>query len=196
MAGARMARIMTRPGRAISIPFFNHNAINGVVNGLSKPIFRMAEADSKEDSTPEEESSSVEPWFRQRPLDPDTTSPEEQQALEDFLTGKVSAEVAAERITAAVVGSKSAELRLPRIWGLINDAAVDLPSEQEKLIDLLEAIQKLPDRGKGKKKINWSDLPWFANDIRDMWDGQLYSTVPPPPSSSFPSLTTTIPYSS
>lgn len=120
----------------------------------------------------------VEEWFRQLPHDNDTPKDEEENALKDFLTGDTSAEAAARGLTSVVArnveqgqGEAQTQNDLARIWNFVNDAAEDLPGVQAKLLDLLEAIQRLPNlrRRGGSEAVVWRELPGFANDVRDRW---------------------------
>lgn len=130
----------------------------------------------RHNSRPEEEyganPQAVEQWFDALPHDEDTPTDREERALRDFLTGKTSAQVAAKELTADAAQSNAPDGEIYRIWSFINEAAVDLPGAQEKLIDLLGAIQQLPDAGRGKSAVSWKDLPQFSYDIRDRWDCQ------------------------
>ncbi len=157
--------------------------VTDTVQRLTRPFFRMSDGNNDQTRQPPLDGSfssqeaevgatpqAVEQWFDSLPHDEDTPKEVEEQALRDFLTGKTSADVAAKKLTSVVAESEAPEEHLPRVWSFINEAAVDLPGVQEKILDLLEKIQKLPDVGRGRRSIVWKDLPDFANDIRDRWD--------------------------
>lgn len=122
-------------------------------------------------------SGPVEDWFRQLPHDSNTLRSVEEQALKDVLTDAIPANVAAERITSIASRSADPGEEIYRVWSSINEAAENLPSVHEKLVDLLEAIKQLPDlKRQGRTlmrddgQICWKDLPTYAWDVRDRWD--------------------------
>lgn len=116
---------------------------------------------SQEGSDPRE----VELWFDRLPQDDDMATETEATALKDFLAGRKPVDEAAKELTSAAATSR-AEEDLARLWGFITDAALALPDQQDKLIELLTAIKRLPPGG----AVDWSRLPGFASDIRDRWD--------------------------
>ena len=109
----------------------------------------------------------VELWFNSLPVDDEIATKAEATALKEFLTGKTTVVEAGRDLTSAGATPKS-EGDLARLWGFINDVALALPAQQDKLIELLETIKILPGAG----AVDWSQLPGFAEDIRDRWDCQ------------------------
>lgn len=120
----------------------------------------------------------VEDWFRQLPHDEDTPKPEEEVTLKDFLSGRISAETAAERFTSIVAKAPDPFKEVVTLWAFVHDAAEDIPSIQEKLTgELLKAIQRLPDVERDGKVLVydnlyklWSDLPKLDHDLCDRWE--------------------------
>lgn len=122
-------------------------------------------------------------WFaRLREEDDDLATLEEQQALLDFLNDKTSANEASRYYTSAV--AESDDPNGMYIWSLLYTVARNLPQTQDKLIELLQGIQRLPDlerNGKVETAFGekfWSELPGFAVDLREIWDGKRYRLYP------------------
>ena len=80
-------------------------------------------------------------WFDQRPHDEDTTSPEEEQILKDFFDEKIPAAEAARNLTLAVGSEWDPDAS--KIFGLLLDAAEEIPASHTKLVELLAAIKGL-----------------------------------------------------
>ncbi|KAF2876873.1 hypothetical protein BDV95DRAFT_132446 [Massariosphaeria phaeospora] len=76
----------------------------------------------------------------------DGCHPEEAQALKDYLRQDTPASEAAWAITHPIVTSDDPGDDLPRLWGFLQDALVQLPTENiEPLLALLQAIENLPE---------------------------------------------------
>lgn len=86
---------------------------------------------------------------------------EEAKALDDYLSGLLDAQQAANKITVPVLAEEDPPSELYRLWGLLCDALVELADGQEKILDLLAAIQTLPSTN----SIDWSQLMNFGH----MW---------------------------
>lgn len=126
---------------------------------------------------------SIDEWFHQPPSSNVPPKPEEAQALQNFLAGTISVHTAAERFTAvtASAGNNSEEVgkALTRMWKFVMDLAQDFPETQDKIVELLAEIEKLPDlEHDGHTVIYhgmkvWSDLPTFGWEMRDRWNCEL-----------------------
>ena len=130
-------------------------------------------------------------WFATRLLPDgspeDGCHPQEAAALKEYLhSTTTTADAAARDITLPVTGEPHTPRRgqsshnLPRLWGLIIDALNDLPDHRPKIIQLLQAIQKLAtsNPNKGENEIRWAELPGFGHLWADLavdssWRGQI-----------------------
>ncbi|KAK6000681.1 hypothetical protein QM012_003406 [Aureobasidium pullulans] len=83
---------------------------------------------------------------------------EEAKALDDYLSGLLNTQEAADKITSPVLREENPSSQLYRLWGLLADALVELPNDREKLLDLLAAIQSLPST---------TFIDWFQ--LKDFW---------------------------
>lgn len=115
-------------------------------------------------------------WFaRLRVEDDDLATPEEQQALLDYMNGHSTAEVAAQRYTS--LASKSDDPNCMYIWSLLIEVASSLAQTQDRLVSLLQAIQDLPplrsEKEGGTEKGFWKSLSGLAMDLREKWDGEI-----------------------
>ncbi|KEQ59490.1 uncharacterized protein M437DRAFT_56979 [Aureobasidium melanogenum CBS 110374] len=86
---------------------------------------------------------------------------EEAKALDDYLSGLLDVQQAANKITSPVLAEEDPPSELYRLWGLLSDALVELSDDQEKILDLLAAMQSLPSTN----SIDWSQLMNFGH----MW---------------------------
>ena len=116
-----------------------------------------------------------ESWFTSQLLPngtpEDGCDPQEAVALKDYLLSTtITADETARRITIPVT-DKPHTIRqgqyssnLPRLWKLIINALNDLPDYRGKVIQLLQAIQRLPvsNPNEGGNEIRWPDLPNFG----------------------------------
>ena len=100
----------------------------------------------------------------------------EQQALQNFLDQKTTAEAAVRDYTQTVTDSKSPNPE--DIWDLLRRVAQGLPQTHESLTHLLKAIKQLPPVTRDGKVLEdngeqyWSDLPGFSFGTREYWDGE------------------------
>ena len=107
-------------------------------------------------------------------------NPEEVQALKSFMNDIITVKEAAERLTKRT--STAANLldvndSLFALWIFIANVAIDLPLSQPRIVELLRAIQKLPDvdlpGGEGADYISlnqgelWKELPSWGNTWAD-----------------------------
>lgn len=127
---------------------------------------------------------SIDEWFRQLSSDDEPPNPEEARAIQEFLAGNMLIHTAAERFTAVVAtaGNDLDEIGegLYRIWNLIIDLVQEFPETQDKIVDLLAEIEKLPNLEHHGHTIVydgmnlWSDLPTFGWVMRDRWNCELH----------------------
>ena len=113
----------------------------------------------------------------------DGCHPNEAQALKDYYHKKTNAKEAAQAITRPIEESKDPGANLYRLWGLLVDALVELPTTQiPALIQLLDAIQQLPEPDLTDRLTEntpadgflWRKLPgfghmWADGHKRDDW---------------------------
>ena len=127
---------------------------------------------------------SIDEWFRQLSSDDEPPNPEEIRAIQEFLAGNLSVRTAAERFT-AVVTTARIDLDeiggdLYRMWNLIIDLVQEFPETQDKIVDLLAEIEKLPKLEHRGHTVTyegmnlWSDLPTFGWVMRDRWNCELH----------------------
>ena len=116
----------------------------------------------------------VDAWFEHISSQEHRLGPDERQSLKDFLNGLTSADEAAKAISSAystlpgtAIGSFVCDL-----WLLLIDAAKEIPSSQDKLVQLVATIGQLSDftrcgkvfRVAGPEKQRpWRDPPLFAD---------------------------------
>ncbi|KAG9664761.1 hypothetical protein KCU95_g7314, partial [Aureobasidium melanogenum] len=104
---------------------------------------------------------------------------EEAQALSLYLDNRIDGAEAARLITAPTEASEDPDADPPNLLGLLEDALIELPDSQQKIICLLSDIRELPRFDldcRGKKRNGplkspssslWYDLPSFANQWYD-----------------------------
>ncbi|KAK5999462.1 hypothetical protein QM012_005463 [Aureobasidium pullulans] len=109
----------------------------------------------------------------------DGCRPEEAQVLRLYLDDKVDVAEAARLITEPTEASEDPGADLPNLWSLLQDALIELPNAQHKVVDLTSTMQDLPKfdlESHGKKRSGplqspssslWRDLPSFANNWYD-----------------------------
>lgn len=109
----------------------------------------------------------------------DGCRPEEAQALRLYLDDKVDVAEAARLVTKPTEFSEDPGDDLPNLWGLLQDALIELPNSQQKVVRLISKIRDLPnfDLDSHDKKRSgpledrssslWHDLPSFANQWYD-----------------------------
>ncbi|KAI9881314.1 MAG: hypothetical protein M1830_005601 [Pleopsidium flavum] len=114
---------------------------------------------------------------------PSSVKPDEVRTMKTFLDNQTTAIKAAESLTKRT--STAANLSdvyesLSALWTFLTDLAIDMPSSQPKLIELLKAIQNLPDvelpGGEGADYISleqgelWKELPQWGNIWADTFN--------------------------
>ncbi|CAD0092386.1 unnamed protein product [Aureobasidium mustum] len=109
----------------------------------------------------------------------DGCRPEEAQALRLYLEDEIAVTEAARLITLPTESSEDPGADLPNLWGVLQDALIELPNSQQKVVHLISNIQNLPDFDldlHGKKRSGplgrpssslWHDLSSFANNWYD-----------------------------
>ncbi|KAL9578467.1 MAG: hypothetical protein Q9212_005699 [Teloschistes hypoglaucus] len=119
--------------------------------------------------------SEYDTWMRRHcdEADDHIASPEEIQALLDYMNGSTTADEAAIKYTETVV--KSSDHELVYIWALLHDVTQEFPQTHEDIIELLKAIQKLPSIAHNDKIMSWKDLPDFHFNLREYTDGLRYA---------------------
>jgi len=116
-----------------------------------------------------------EEWFTAKAKDPDLPTREETDAIKDFIDGKTSADIAAQRCTSRINHEKDPDPQL--LWSLLEIMAIELPDTQDKVVELLGAIKRLPNpfRNGEEYKISsekvFSDLGYFETDLADFCRG-------------------------
>lgn len=122
---------------------------------------------------------SYDDWFSEK-LAPggdvqDGCHPSEVQAMKDYLYQKTTAPQAAQAITYPVMSEDEPENNLYRLWGLLGDCLVELPSKHiESLLALLQAIESLPEINLTKGEKLWKGLGsfghmWYDNIANENW---------------------------
>ncbi|KAL8756163.1 MAG: hypothetical protein Q9184_004584 [Pyrenodesmia sp. 2 TL-2023] len=138
-------------------------------------------------------------WFKEQ-IAPDGViedgcHPDEAQALQSYLEKTMTTQETAHAITQPILSSHlSSSSNLNRLWNLLQDALVELPSIYiQPLINLLNAIENLPDPhlttktpgpANPDKVFTWKGLPDFGHlwaDVhkQDSWRNDL-STITQP----------------
>jgi hypothetical protein len=109
----------------------------------------------------------------------DGCRPEEAQALRLYLDNKIEVQKAARLITLPTESSQDPGADLPNLWGVLQDALIELPDSQPEIVHLLQSMRELPtldlgslgkDRSgplKNPSSSLWHDLPSFANQWYD-----------------------------
>jgi hypothetical protein len=109
----------------------------------------------------------------------DGCRPEEAQALRLYLDNKIEVQKDARLITMPTECSQDPGADLPNLWGVLQDALIESPDSQPKIVYLLQSMRELPifDLDSfGKKRSGplknpssslWHDLPSFANQWYD-----------------------------
>lgn len=122
-----------------------------------------------------------EDWFAAMAKDPDMPTPEEVNVIKEFIDGKMTADAAAKQCTSRI----SLEETNPDptlIWSLLEDLAVEFFETQDKVVELLTAIKRLPDpiRNGKEHRINsqktFSDLGYFRADFGDYFRGERFQS--------------------
>lgn len=122
----------------------------------------------------------IDDWFINLPASDLQPHVEETNALEDFLSGFISPQSAAEKLTAVTSSTKdNVEEGLCRLWRILLAIGKNFPDTQDELVQLIGGIKALPDLkldGEivtvGELKV-WRDLPLFGSEIRSYWISKL-----------------------
>ncbi|KEQ68375.1 hypothetical protein M436DRAFT_58621 [Aureobasidium namibiae CBS 147.97] len=109
----------------------------------------------------------------------DECRPAEARALKLYLDDEIEVTKAARLITKPTESSEDPGADLPDLWALLQDALIELPNSQQKLVHLISNIRDLPmfdldSHGKkrsgplrGPSSSLWYNLPSFANSWYD-----------------------------
>ena len=125
-----------------------------------------------------------EEWFQSMADDEDMPTPAEITAIKLFIDGQISATEAAQQCTSRIAAEPSPNPEL--LWSLFESMAVELPDTQDKVVELLAAIKKVPDpvRNGQPYKIHgervFSQLGYFGAGFSDGWSGKLFMGRPLP----------------
>jgi hypothetical protein len=103
-------------------------------------------------------------WFDEKVAPDDEQDegchPDEVKALKDYYYKKTTAKEAARAIIQPVENSKEPIEDLPRLWGLLIDALLEMPrTEIPAVLQLLDAIQQCPE----PDLTRWPTKPWGDN---------------------------------
>lgn len=126
----------------------------------------------------------IDDWFIELPASDYQPHVEEVNALEDFLSGFISPQAAAEKLTTVTSSTKAnVEKGLYRLWRILIAIGKQFPDTQDELVQLVKGIKALPDLkfdGEivtvGELKV-WRDLPLFGSELRNCWISKLSSPV-------------------
>lgn len=116
----------------------------------------------------------IDDWLIDLPASDYRPHVEEVNALEDFLSGFISPQAAAEKFTIATTSTKdNIEKELYRLWRILLAIGKKFPDTQDELVELMEGIKALPELESdgemvtlGELKV-WRDLPLFGSEIRN-----------------------------
>ncbi|KAI8943725.1 hypothetical protein NX059_001704 [Plenodomus lindquistii] len=145
-----------------------------LLRSTSHQTYTMQKPDSPQDIMSDD-------WFAYK-LAPDGDvvdgcHPDEAQALKDYLRRKTSTTEAAQAITRPLVAASDPRDDIVRLWGILMDALVELPSDNtDRLIALVSAIDNLPEpdfsaveESKRPREKLWKGLPGFGNLWADIY---------------------------
>lgn len=126
----------------------------------------------------------IDDWFINLPASNYQPHVEEVNALEDFLSGFISPQAAAEKFTTVTSSAKdNVEKGLYRLWRILLAIGKNFLDTQDELVQLVRGIKALPDLkfdGEivtvGELKV-WRDLPLLESEIRSCWISKLSSPV-------------------
>jgi hypothetical protein len=107
----------------------------------------------------------------------DGCRPEEAQALKSYLRDEITIDQACLQITLPTTTCPNPGDPLLYLWGLLQDAMLEISGCQKKVVDLLLRIQGLPDVDieeeqhvwalSDRSEVLWRDLPGFGNPWYD-----------------------------
>lgn len=118
-----------------------------------------------------------EDWFAAMAKDPDMPTPEEINAIKEFVDGRTEADTAAKRCTSRI-NLEETDPDPTFIWSLLVSLAVEFPDTQDKVVKLLAAIKRLPNPIRDGKEHRiysektFSDLGYFRADFYDFFTGE------------------------
>ena len=119
-----------------------------------------------------------EEWFQSLADDEGMPSAAEITAIKSFIDGETSVAAAARRCTSLIAAEPSPNPEL--LWSLCESMAIELPSTQDKIVELLAAIKEMPDpiRNEQPYEINgervFSRLGYFSAGFADGWSGRFF----------------------
>lgn len=117
-----------------------------------------------------------EEWFQSMADDEDMPTPNEINVIKDYINNNIPANEAAVRCTSRIALEHNPDPTL--LWSLFESMAVELPDTQDKVVELLAAIKRLPDpsRNGQEHRINgqkiFSELAYFGAGFSDYWAGK------------------------
>ena len=119
-----------------------------------------------------------EEWFQSMIDDENMPFAAEITAIKSFIDGGISATEAARQCTSHIGTDISPNPEL--LWSLCESMAVEQPSTQDKVVELLAAIKRTPDpvrngqpyQRNGKKV--FSQLAYFGTGFADGWSSGLF----------------------
>ncbi|OJJ35845.1 hypothetical protein ASPWEDRAFT_76201, partial [Aspergillus wentii DTO 134E9] len=94
--------------------------------------------------------------------------------LQDLFNDKISAKAAADQLAASTNLTHSSNLDC--LWYMVIRCAYEFPSQQDKLVDALVQLSKLPDATENDKPIIlnnekvWKDMPYLGFAFREEWN--------------------------
>jgi hypothetical protein len=89
----------------------------------------------------------------------DGCRPEEAQVLKPYLRGEILVDQACLQITLLTIKHPEPGDSLLYLWGLLQDAMLEIPGCQKKVVNLLLRIQSLPD-----VKLEQTQHVWALSD--------------------------------
>lgn len=102
--------------------------------------------------------------------------------LQDLFINNISLQQATDKLASISLSDNGLNLT----WNLIITCAREFPEHQDKLVDVLVSLSKLPDattdQGEPLKKHGmqvWGDLPMLDWDFREEWDVRSIPSGPP-----------------
>ena len=99
-------------------------------------------------------------------------------AIKSFIDGETSATEAAQQCTSRIAAEDDPNPEL--IWYFLEDMAIELPDTQDKVVELLAAIKKIPDPIRNGEPCRiyservFSQLAYFGAGFADSWNGKFF----------------------
>lgn len=122
-----------------------------------------------------------EEWFKslvEADDDGDLPTTAEMAVIKSFIDGEISATEAAQQCTSRIAAEDDPNPEL--IWYFCEDMALELPDTQDKVVELLAAIKKIPDPIRNGKPYTFngekvfSELSYFRANLADGWSGKFF----------------------